>query len=122
MNELSKQKVFSEDVARFYIAEVILAIEYLHKKNIIYRDLKPENILIGKLLKIQKKLIIFFIKILIYIKPRKNKIIDKITNPHIYLLIKNCSRIYIIYIYTLIDIYMKNCNYLNRFGRSYKTN
>lgn len=48
MNELSKQKAFSEDVARFYIAEIILAIEYLHKKNIIYRDLKPENILIGE--------------------------------------------------------------------------
>lgn len=32
--------------AKLYIAEVILAIEYLHSKNIIYRDLKPENIAI----------------------------------------------------------------------------
>mgnify|MGYP004445108383 CR=1 FL=1 len=35
-----------EDEAKFYIAELIIAIEYLHKKDIIYRDLKPENILI----------------------------------------------------------------------------
>ena len=38
--------LFEEDEAKFYIAELILAIEYLHKHNIIYRDLKPENILI----------------------------------------------------------------------------
>lgn len=46
-NELLKVNTFSEEIARFYIAELVLAIEYLHKKNIIYRDLKPENILIG---------------------------------------------------------------------------
>lgn len=31
----------------FYIAEVLMAFEYLHGKNIIYRDLKPENIIIS---------------------------------------------------------------------------
>ena len=40
--------VFEEDEAKFYIAELILAIEYLHKRDIIYRDLKPENILIDE--------------------------------------------------------------------------
>jgi serum/glucocorticoid-regulated kinase 2 len=37
---------FPEDKARFYIAEVILALDFLHRHNIIYRDLKPENILL----------------------------------------------------------------------------
>ena len=38
---------FSEDKAKFYCAELVLALEYIHKKNILYRDLKPENILVG---------------------------------------------------------------------------
>lgn len=35
-----------ETAAQFYIAEVILAIEFLHNKNIIYRDLKTQNIIL----------------------------------------------------------------------------
>jgi len=43
---LNKKQIFEENEAKFFIAEVILAIEYLHSLHIIYRDLKPENILI----------------------------------------------------------------------------
>ncbi|KAL3512153.1 hypothetical protein ACH5RR_024870 [Cinchona calisaya] len=36
-----------EDVARVYIAEVVLALEYLHSLRIVHRDLKPDNLLIA---------------------------------------------------------------------------
>ncbi|XP_020257160.1 probable serine/threonine protein kinase IREH1 [Asparagus officinalis] len=36
-----------EDVARVYIAEVVLALEYLHTLRVVHRDLKPDNLLIA---------------------------------------------------------------------------
>lgn len=39
---------FPNPVAKFYAAEVTLALEYMHAKNIIYRDLKPENLLLDR--------------------------------------------------------------------------
>ena len=43
---LGKREIFDEPVAMLFIAEVALAIDYIHSLNVIYRDLKPENILI----------------------------------------------------------------------------
>lgn len=48
MSLLIHKDILSEDEARFYIAELVLAIESVHKLKCIHRDLKPDNILIDK--------------------------------------------------------------------------
>jgi serine/threonine kinase 38 len=48
MTLLMRKDVLTEDEARFYIAETILAIESVHKHNYIHRDLKPDNILLDR--------------------------------------------------------------------------
>ncbi|KAI9857388.1 MAG: Ribosomal protein S6 kinase alpha-5 [Trichoglossum hirsutum] len=44
---LAMERMFSEDVASFYMAEMVLALEHLHRNvGVVYRDLKPENCLL----------------------------------------------------------------------------
>ena len=46
-HHLEMEKFFTEDVAAFYMAELILALDHLHNTvGVIYRDLKPENCLL----------------------------------------------------------------------------
>ena len=43
---ISIHKKFSEEQTRFFICGITLALEYIHKKNIIHRDIKPENLVL----------------------------------------------------------------------------
>lgn len=48
MTLLMKKDILTEEEARFYTAEIILAVESVHKMNYIHRDLKPDNVLITR--------------------------------------------------------------------------
>ncbi|KAJ8763289.1 hypothetical protein K2173_026190 [Erythroxylum novogranatense] len=48
MTLLMREDILSEDVARFYIAESILAIDSIHQHNYIHRDIKPDNLILDK--------------------------------------------------------------------------
>lgn len=47
-SQLRQSGRFTNEASRFFAAEIVLAIESLHKQNIVYRDLKPENLLIDR--------------------------------------------------------------------------
>ncbi|XP_052202542.1 uncharacterized protein LOC127808172 [Diospyros lotus] len=48
MTLLMREDVLSEDIARFYIAESILAIQSIHQHNYVHRDIKPDNLILDK--------------------------------------------------------------------------
>ncbi|KAL6554930.1 hypothetical protein OROGR_006188 [Orobanche gracilis] len=48
MTLLMREDTLTETVARFYIAQTVLAIESIHKHNYIHRDIKPDNLLLDK--------------------------------------------------------------------------
>lgn len=45
---LKKQTKFPEHIAKFYGAQILCGLSYLHKNKIMYRDMKPENILLDE--------------------------------------------------------------------------
>lgn len=45
---LGKVGRFPEERSKFYAAQIVLALEYVHKLGVIYRDLKPENVLLDQ--------------------------------------------------------------------------
>lgn len=45
---MHREKRFDDDKTKFYVVEMVLAIEFMHKNKMLYRDLKPENIMVDK--------------------------------------------------------------------------
>jgi 3-phosphoinositide dependent protein kinase-1 len=48
ISQVSLSGGVSLDLVRYYMAELLSAVEFMHSKDIVHRDLKPENILISE--------------------------------------------------------------------------
>ncbi|CAH9103872.1 unnamed protein product [Cuscuta europaea] len=48
MTLLMRKDTLTEDEARFYVGETVLAVESIHKHNYIHRDIKPDNLLLDR--------------------------------------------------------------------------
>jgi len=44
---MTKDKVMTPEASQFYVAEIVVALEYMHSIGVIHRDLKQENILVS---------------------------------------------------------------------------
>ena len=43
---ICRYRYFSEEITRFFVACLVMGLEYIHEKNIIHRDIKPENLVL----------------------------------------------------------------------------
>ena len=45
---IARHRKFTEDQTKFFVACIIVALEYVHSKSILHRDIKPENLLVDE--------------------------------------------------------------------------
>merc|ERR1740139_204913 len=43
---ICRHRYFSEEITKFFVACLVMGLEYIHEKNIIHRDIKPENLVL----------------------------------------------------------------------------
>jgi serine/threonine protein kinase len=53
---ISRHRRFSEEQTRFFVACIVLGLEYVHTNKVIHRDIKPENLVLDERGKIKHKI------------------------------------------------------------------